>query len=254
MRLEPEFVNAGGHRIFAVTHYPDTPARLALLFCPPLLHEHVRSYRLFAMLGAALAQHGIATTRFDYVGSGDAEGDGSVLDLDSAETDTHYLLAHLRTRLPDTPVAVMGIRAGALVAHALATRHALPLWLWQPAQSGREWLAETRQREQEERINTRRFPFLRNGRSVPVDTDSLMGFRVGPRLVSTLDARTLPASLDDFVLLDTAERRARHGGRGLTLPPALSDWLQQIDLRAPTCAATLAGVAADMASLAGARA
>ncbi|MBL8298380.1 MAG: alpha/beta hydrolase [Rhodanobacteraceae bacterium] len=241
------YLNAGGENLFAVLQRPIEAPRQAYLLCPPMLHEHPRSHRLFALLAQSLATHGIASLRFDYAGSGDSSGDSQSLDLDSADTDAEFALAHLRQLLPDIPVTIMGIRAGALIAAPLARLQQLPLVLWQPVHSGAQWLQVLQRRDSEERRSTRRFPFQRSGTQRPVAAGSLMGFRLGPTFSASIYPRTLAELPADCIVLDRSVPEPIEPVRNIPLPAALADWADQIDISAPFPAQAIAEIAATLA-------
>lgn len=115
-----QFFAAGGRQLFGVFSPARGRADAAVLLCPPMLHEQVRSHRLWALLADALAGQGISVLRFDYAGSGDAEGDSRLLDVGEALNDAEYALAELRAATNALPVHVLGVRLGGFVAAAQA--------------------------------------------------------------------------------------------------------------------------------------
>jgi len=245
-----QFFAAGGRQLFGVFNPARGRADAAVLLCPPMLHEQVRSHRLWALLADALAAQGISTWRFDYAGSGDAEGDNRLLDIAEAVIDAEYALAALRAATPALPVHVLGVRLGGFVAAELARRESLPLWLWQPFERGEQAWSELQARDLEERRSTRRFPFLRPGQTRAVSEPSVMGFALSERFGERLCAARSPFDAIQAKVIDAdLESDRRHPHRvDLRLPEALSDWAGWIDISGPFPLAEVAQVAARLAT------
>lgn len=202
------------------------PARLALLMVPPHGHEWQRGYRLFALLAEALAEHGIASLRFDHRGCGDSSGSDDSFLLSRAAADAETALAALR-RLCPARVQVLGLRAGALLAAPLAAAHGLPLLLWQPVLDGADYWANLEARDAAELNSRWRYAFLRGQRGR--EPGCLLGSRIHPGLEGEYRAARIDGRA---ALWLEAEGRAPEGQAALDLPPALSDWAAEIDLDA----------------------
>lgn len=216
---QPRWLVARGRRLFSVLHRPQAPARAGVLVCPPLFDEHARSYRLFALLADALAAHGLAVLRFDYLGTGDSDGEDEDFTLASARSDGIEALAALRAELAGQPLVVLGVRAGVLVAVDAATAGgAAALWLWQPCTNGAEYLGELHRRDAERR---RLHPS-----GAPADeAQTLMGLRCTDALAEELRGALVepcaPGAFRQVTVLDAA-------GRAMAPAPA-----HRIDLAAP---------------------
>lgn len=120
--------------LFGVLHpaATATPRPTAILICPPWGMEYLRAYRALGQLAARLAEHGFATLRFDYRGTGDSFGDSRGVSLDDWVADTRLASETLRTASGAAGLAMVGLRFGAMLAqHAAAsgvTVEALALW------------------------------------------------------------------------------------------------------------------------------
>lgn len=231
IRPGPQFIAPGATSLFAIAHMPVSAPRMVIVWCPPMLHEHPTSVRLFSQLAHALAGRGVASIRMDYRGCGDSPGNSEVLTLSGAADDANAVIEWLADQLPGVPVMVAGARAGAFPAAEVAARRSLPLLLWQPVRSGALWLRELHQLDAEERISTHSFPFLRPGELAEVPADCLMGCRTGQRLRPELMEANVTDSRAD-ILVDVAQARPE----GHTAPmgfielsDALTSWVGTID-------------------------
>lgn len=131
--------------LFGVVHVPDGGhARAGVVICPPLGKEHVDTYRGLKLLAQRLCARGFAVLRFDYAGTGD-----SALPQDEPSAVTRYLdsvraaAGYLRAA-GVSDIAVVGLRAGALLAGAVADSidDLAALVLWDPVVDGRRYLRE----------------------------------------------------------------------------------------------------------------
>ena len=225
----PYWLISGGRRLFAILHRPAAAPRGSALMCPPLFHEHARSYRLFALLADALAGFGLMVLRFDYYGTGDSDGTDTEFTLRDACTDSVEALRQLRVQTPDAPLAVLGVRAGAIPAvHAAAVCGADALWLWQPQTNGADVLADVQRRDAEQRR-------LRYGARHGGSGMSLMGFPHNAALPGEL--RTACTSLSaaaaprDISVLDARGISAAFAStRRVVLADALHEWVDRMDM------------------------
>jgi hypothetical protein len=234
MSLHPVHFGPPARRLFGLHHPARGHARANLLMCPPLLHEHVRSYRFFSQLADRFADAGIACLRFDYFGTGDSDGDDDALTPQSARADIGEAAAELRRRDPVAPLVLLGIRASALLAaRAAGDVDAAALWCWQPEYDGRAYVERLAARYREELASRDRFP---SRKTLPsAQSGDLMGFRLAPAFAdefATCRLDDAPGNLplavigDDATLRDAPSHATQH-----PLPPAATFWADQIDLR-----------------------
>lgn len=220
--------------MFAVHHPARGTVRGAVLACPPLLHEYMRSHRFFSLLCERFAEAGLSCLRFDYYGTGDSGGEDADFSPDMAIGDIAAAAAELRKRAGDVPLALLAARASALFAvEAAPAIDADALWLWLPVADGKAYVEALDACYAHELASPDRYP-TRAG-PAPHRADDLMGFRLSPAFRSQLSARRLPATAGalpptalvcaegDSVALDGAVRHR--------LPVAATQWTDEIDLR-----------------------
>jgi alpha-beta hydrolase superfamily lysophospholipase len=133
--------------LFGWLHLPDDGrARAAVVLCPPLGIEAICSYFSYRTLAEELAKRGIAAFRFDYDGTGDSAGSQEDTDRVAAWQDSVRRAVDLVSGLALGPIALLGMRMGALMAAAEAERRGGvdALVLWDPCLSGSSFLREQR--------------------------------------------------------------------------------------------------------------
>lgn len=224
--LVPMHFGPQSRRLFGVFHPARKPLQATLLICLPFFHEHARSYRLFTLLADALSEHGVATLRFDYYGTGDSDGEDTDFSIDGACTDAVEALAHLRGMLPHAPMIVMGVRGGSHPAIQLARQHpADALWLWQPVTHWPEYLHELQRLHESCRT-------LVTGCQDEAADATLMGFRYTqglPAHLVALGKTTIPAKCT-LILSEQANCDQLADRTGLQLEPSLADWTTRPDM------------------------
>ena len=145
---EPIFFGPPQAQLFGWFHAPTGPRRdIVAVICPPIGFDAICSFRSLAVLAEALAAAGIPTTRFDYFGTGNSAGDFRDPSLcDRWRASIHDAVAQSQARTASKRVALIGVRAGALLAAAAAGGSALvtDLVLWAAPRSGRHFVRELR--------------------------------------------------------------------------------------------------------------
>ncbi len=123
---------------------PGVPARGALLYVHPWAEEMNKSRRMAAMASRALATDGWTVLQIDLLGCGDSAGDFGDPDWERWIADVTEAAAWLRERCTAGALWLWGLRAGALLCSAAATRLTMVpnLLLWQPAQQGKTVLQQ----------------------------------------------------------------------------------------------------------------
>ncbi|HUJ09000.1 MAG TPA: alpha/beta fold hydrolase [Verrucomicrobiae bacterium] len=113
-----------GQQIVGMLHVPEGRGRFsAALLLHGFTGTKVESHRLFVKVSRALAQHGIASLRFDYRGSGDSAGDFEDMTIRSEIADAleaiRFLARHKQVN--SRRLAVIGLSmGGAVAAHVVA--------------------------------------------------------------------------------------------------------------------------------------
>jgi len=146
----PGFIEGHRSRLFSFLHEPESGRPgLALVLSHPFGEEKLWSHRTFVSLARGLAARGHAALRFDYMGSGDSDGDLRDSSMETHMGDLRAAITHLRTRLgTECRIGVAGLRLGATIAALLADRSAAeslvdgPLILWDPVTNGDAYMQE----------------------------------------------------------------------------------------------------------------
>ena len=130
--------------LFGVAHLPVGHARGAVILCPPLGKEHINTYRGVKMLAQELADRGFVALRFDYYGVGDSSGSQNADDIVERWLDSIDEAVSWVRGIGVTEVALVGLRAGSLLAERAAARAAslAAVVLWDPIATGRLYVRE----------------------------------------------------------------------------------------------------------------
>ena len=196
----------GSPPLFGIHHPPvRRPAggRDAVLLCPPIGHEHTRCHRAFRVLSQALSRAGHHVLRFDYRGLGDSWGDPGEGGVEQWCDDIDNALGELAARSRTERIAVVGLRAGGLLAAAALGRHLAGrkptvrrLVLWDPVLSGKEFLDNAADLQETFQSDPWRFPALLFGErsAEPPEAGSrLLGYDYPPAMREPLERLDLKA-------------------------------------------------------------
>ena len=139
--LLPFFLPASGGQRYCLLHLPapGQPARGGIVYLHPLAEELNKSRHVAAAQARAFAAAGYSVLQIDLYGCGDSSGDFGEARWSIWHNDVHLACAWLAQRV-DGPLALWGLRLGALLALDFARRAPLPLarlLLWQPELDGR---------------------------------------------------------------------------------------------------------------------
>jgi alpha-beta hydrolase superfamily lysophospholipase len=144
---QPRFIGPDERPLFTWHHAPPRDLRrgAAVVICPPLGYEYMSSYRTSRILAERLASLGFDAVRLDYDGTGDSFGSCTDSDRVGAWRESIRLAIGEGQRLAGSkPVALVGLRAGALLALQAVSGNAAVerLVLWNPFPSGRAYVRE----------------------------------------------------------------------------------------------------------------
>lgn len=143
MQEDYQFLDLEGERVFAALHRPTQQPFRAIVMCHPLGEEKLWSHRVFVSFARELAAAGVAVLRFDFRGEGDSDRDFQQTDFESRISDCNVAVDAVRRMNPSvTEVTLLGLRAGAAVAAAVAGRRSdlSRLVLWDPVIDGAAYM------------------------------------------------------------------------------------------------------------------
>lgn len=136
------FLDGGAGRIFCTGYLHGQPSgrRQRILIVPPFAEELNKSRHVLAAIARKAAEAGCDVLLPDLYGTGDSEGDFGDASIDTWRVDLDAAIA----RFPgDGPLHLVALRAGALLAMDLATRHPLcRLTLLHPQTDGKQLLVQ----------------------------------------------------------------------------------------------------------------
>ncbi len=112
------YIEMEGDQLYFVQHHAartDGP-RGAVVVCGPIGAQRERAYRTLVDLSRSLALQGFDVLRFDYRGIGESTGRFERLCMSDWKGDVERCISFVRDRAPGAPLALWGVRAGALLA------------------------------------------------------------------------------------------------------------------------------------------
>lgn len=188
-------LSSGELQLSATLFTPEGGLRGAVLLVFPLAEERKGALPFFVAFARSLAASGFASLLFDFAGTGDSEGDFA--DLPEGQFRDDLAAAHewLRTRYPDLPLFLCGLRTGAVLAQQYATAHPdfKKVVCWSPV-AGKDFVNQLLQRRMVNDMvaygkarasRAALLEALEAGRSVDLD-----GYIFSPAVYRTLKALT----------------------------------------------------------------
>lgn len=130
------FLPTGIEQRLCVFHAPVGAPRGKLLYLHPFAEEMNKSRRMAALACRALADSGLAVLQIDLRGCGDSSADFGDASWADWQADVQLGLAELDRRVPNAPLWLWSLRAGALLAAADWGRPVNHLF-WQPIANGK---------------------------------------------------------------------------------------------------------------------
>ncbi|HUA96174.1 MAG TPA: alpha/beta hydrolase, partial [Acidimicrobiales bacterium] len=183
----PRWFGPAARPLFGWVHEPrgGGPSGAAVL-CPPLFGEKSAAHSSYRALAQDLAAKGHWVVRFDYEGTGDSSGPTGGPGRPAAWLASIDQALQLARRCTGGPVALVGMRMGALLA-AIAGGRAQrvdALVLWDPCRSGRSFL------RRHQAIQAMRFPPAAGWRGIEVP-----GYALDEAMAGEVAALRLPEEL-----------------------------------------------------------
>lgn len=212
--MKPMLFGTPERRLMGLHHPAESrpEVRLAVLLCPPLGQEQIRTQRLYRVLADRLARIGIDAFRFDYFGTGDSAGDEEDGELEGWQRDIGTAHAQLQRLRGDRRIVWLGARLGATLAAQAA--HLVPdaparMVLWDPVVDGAAYVEELRAAHVDAIEQSYCIPDRGLRRRLADEpeafTDDLLGFFAAPALrrqLRDISALRLPlAPVDDTTVL-----------------------------------------------------
>ena len=143
------YFNSGAHRLFGWLHRsPDgKDADIGVVICQPFGYEAICAHRGMRAFAEALAEAGMPSLRFDYLGTGDSPDiDREADQLQIWTQDVLGAVKELRRQTGVQRICLLGFRLGALLASLAATKNGSISALIgvSPIVSGKRYLRELR--------------------------------------------------------------------------------------------------------------
>lgn len=144
--MNQRFFGHHEHPLFGVYHRArgkTSGQSRAVLICPPIGQEFIRTHWCLRLLASQLSRKGIHVLRMDYRGIGDSSGAIDQIDSVSIwQSDVQQAVLHLREQTRADSVLVVGLRFGATLAASIASTLAdvNSLVLWEPVLNGSTYL------------------------------------------------------------------------------------------------------------------
>lgn len=115
-------------------------AERAILICPPIGEEMIRSHRAVRRLADRLSNNGADVMRFDYFGTGHSQGGDDEGTPDRWVSDIQAGADFLRSVSSASTLTIVGLRVGALLSLAAEVRAVRQMLLWDPVLNPKSWL------------------------------------------------------------------------------------------------------------------
>ena len=155
----------------------------AVLLCPPLGQEYLRTHWSLRRLADMLSRSGFHVLRFDYFGTGDSAGQSSKGTVERWHNDIRCAANELMELSGRRFLSVVGLRAGAALAATMEGLDTYDLILWDPIISGQSYIKELRRvhDSQLETYNRKRH------QAILKTSNELLGFPFPPTMQDSIE-------------------------------------------------------------------
>lgn len=142
----PMYFGQSEQPLFGIYHPPSRQLAnsSALLLCPPIGVEGLRSHRAYRQLATNLSKAGHHVLRFDYYGTGDSGGDSNDGTVKQWLSDIAIAAQELKDNANTKSISLVGLRFGATLAWQFAEQatDVDELVLWDPVLDGNAYIEE----------------------------------------------------------------------------------------------------------------
>lgn len=188
--MNPFFFGNAREPLFGVYSPPASAGSRenAVLICPPLGREYIRSHWALRRVADQLAGTNTHVLRFDYFGTGDSAGESQQGDVTRWRDDIRAAAEELVELSGVRKPAVLGLRAGAALAATTVGLETTSFVLWDPILSGQEYLCQLQDLHQC-KLET----YNRNRRRSVLETpEELLGFPMSPAMRESIEQLDVP--------------------------------------------------------------
>lgn len=146
MAETPFFFTNGNYRLFGILYEPREPSKKeGFVFCDPFAEEKLWAQRVMVNFARDLAYAGYPVLRFDYMGTGDSEGEFEECSIETKLSDIHCAINTLQERVHGVDsLGLVGLRLGATLASLAADNgdNLKKIILWDPILNGSSYMTE----------------------------------------------------------------------------------------------------------------
>lgn len=226
------YLTVGNRPLFCTLFLPEQqPAQWGLVIAEPFGEEKRCASRMLVRLARNLTRQQVATLKFDFSGTGDSSGDSAQAQWKHWQQELAEALQFLQQESPAPKMALLGARAGALLAAQCAAENPVQaLLLAEPVLSGQEILDELEKRQKIKDA-------IRGGASTPPASElwalgqnaDFAGFQVNAQFAAQLRQASLLESLQKCAVSCRMLHIRVSGAR--KFPPAWQPLLDLLDGR-----------------------
>ncbi len=183
--MNPFYFGSSKEPLFGIYHPPLTTGiqNSAILICPPLGREYIRTHWALRRLAEQLARAGSHILRFDYFGNGDSAGKSDEGNVGRWQNDIRIAANELLELSGAQKVSIVALRAGAALAATTNKLDISKLILWDPVITGYSYL-DGLQHVYQTKLEV--YNKIR-GQRVEQTADELLGFPLPPSMRSSIE-------------------------------------------------------------------